>query len=103
MALTPLNQNSLYDYQTEEAIEDLEAYLDSYLNVDIVSDLHDYIYGFEPTIFFDDDYHLCADGRAEYTSMLAADLNAYFASADSEESGDEYYYQDENGELVPGE
>ena len=103
MVYTPLNQNSLYDYQTDEAMEAFEAYLDTYLNVDVVCDLQDYIYGFEPEIFFDDDYHLCADGRTEYTSMIAADLNEYFASPDSDESGDDYYYQDENGELVLAE
>lgn len=103
MAFTPLNRNSLYSYQTDEAMEDFETYLDTFLNVDIISDLQDYVYGFEPEIFFDDDYHLCAEGRTEYTSMLADDLNAYFASPDSDESGDEYYYLDENGELVPGE
>lgn len=103
MAFTPLNRNSLYNYQTDEAMEDFETYLDTYLNVDIISDLQDYVYGFEPEIFFDDDYHLCAEGRTEYTSMLANDLNTYFASPDSDESGDEYYYLDKNGELVPGE
>ena len=102
MAFTPLNRNSLYDYQTDEAIDDFETYLDTYLNVDIVCDLQDYIYSFQPEIFFDDDYHLCDEGRTVYTSMLARDLNAYFASSAADESGDEYYYQDENGELILG-
>ena len=103
MAFTPLNRNSLYDYQTDEDMDAFEAYLDRYLNVDIVCDLQNYIYSFEPEIFFDDDYHLCAEGREAYTSMLADDLNAYFASEKGESSGDEYYYLDEDGELVLAE
>lgn len=103
LAFTPLNRNSLYDYQTEEGLNDFVEYLDTFLNVDVVGHLTDYIYSFQPEIFFDDDYHLCADGRNTYTLMLAEDLNEYFASDAGLESGDDHYYLDENGELVPGE
>ncbi|MCD8088986.1 MAG: leucine-rich repeat domain-containing protein [Oscillospiraceae bacterium] len=85
MAFTPLNENSLYSYQTDEAMEEFEDYLDEVLNITIVSDLQENI--FEPEIFFDDDYHLSADGREIYTTQLAEDLNEYFASL-SEEAAD---------------
>ena len=81
MAFTPLNRNSLYSYQTDEAMEDFERYLHENLNVAIISDLQENI--LDPAIFFDDDYHLAAPARAEYTERLAADLNEYFASADA--------------------
>ena len=81
MAFTPLNRNSLYSYQTDEAMEDFERYLRDNLNVAIISDLQENI--LDPAIFFDDDYHLAAPARAEYTERLAADLNEYFASADA--------------------
>lgn len=83
MAFTPLNQNSLYDYQTDEAMEDFEAYLDEKLNITIVSDLQENI--FAPEVFFDDDYHLAAPAREEYTRQLAADLNEYFAALDEQQ------------------
>ena len=81
MAFTPLNRNSLYSYQTDEAMEDFEEYLDENLNTPVVSDLQENI--LEPSVFFDDDYHLAAPARSEYTIRLARDLNAYFASADA--------------------
>jgi hypothetical protein len=83
MAFTPLNRNSLYDYQTDEAMDDFEDYLAENLNVDIISDLQDYI--FDPEVFFDDDYHLAAPAREEYTRMLAEDLNTYFATLDADQ------------------
>ena len=39
MAFTPLNINSLYDYQTDEALDDFEYYLDQVLDIPIISDL----------------------------------------------------------------
>ena len=81
MAFTPLNRNSLYSYQTDEAMEDFERYLDENLNVAIISDLQENI--LDPAVFFDDDYHLAAPARAEYTARLAEDLNEYFASVDA--------------------
>lgn len=80
MAFTPLNRNSLYDYQTDEAMEDFEAFLAENLNITIVSDLQENIY--DPEVFFDDDYHLAAPARAEYTEQLANDLNGYLATLD---------------------
>jgi hypothetical protein len=83
MAFTPLNRNSLYDYQTDEAMDDFEDYLAENLNVDIISDLQENIY--DPEVFFDDDYHLAAPAREEYTRKLAEDLNAYFATLDADQ------------------
>jgi hypothetical protein len=83
MAFTPLNRNSLYDYQTDEAMDAFEDYLAENLNVDIISDLQENIY--DPEVFFDDDYHLAAPAREEYTRKLAEDLNAYFATLDAEQ------------------
>ena len=80
LAFTPLNRNSLYSYQTDEAMEDFERYLDENLNVTVISDLQENI--LDPAVFFDDDYHLASPARAEYTALLARDLNAYFASPD---------------------
>ena len=80
IAFTPLNRNSLYSYQTDQAMEDFERYLDENLNSPVVSDLQENI--LEPAVFFDDDYHLAAPARAEYTVRLAEDLNEYFASVD---------------------
>lgn len=82
MAFTPLNRNSLYDYQTEEAIDAFEAYLAENLNVTVLGDLQENI--FEPAIFFDDDYHVAAPYREFYTLQLAGDLNEYFAAQDAE-------------------
>lgn len=80
LAFTPLNRNSLYSYQTDEAMEDFERYLKDNLNVTVISDLQENI--LEPAVFFDDDYHLASPARAEYTALLARDLNAFFASPD---------------------
>ncbi len=81
MAFTPLNRNSLtYEWQTDELIEEWEDYIASKLNIDIISDMQENI--LDPEVFFDDDYHLAAPARAEYTEHLAADLNAYFAAMD---------------------
>lgn len=82
LAYTPLNRNSLYDYQTDEDMEAFEAYLAENLNTAIISDLQENI--FEPSVFFDDDYHLAAPARETYTTQLAGDLNDYFASLDAE-------------------
>lgn len=82
MAFTPLNRNSLYDYQTDEAMEAFENYLKENLNVTVISDLQENIY--EPAIFFDDDYHVAAPYREVYTLQLADDLNEYFAAEDSD-------------------
>ena len=80
LAFTPLNRNSLYSTQTDEAMEDFERYLDENLDVTVISDLQENI--LDPEVFFDDDYHLAAPARAEYTERLARDLNDYFASED---------------------
>ena len=77
MAFTPLNRNSLYDYQTDQAIDDFEYYLDMVLDIPILGHLRDAIW--EPAEMFDDDYHLAAPARAEYTEALAGYLNDYFA------------------------
>ena len=82
MAFTPLNRNSLYSWQTDQMMEDWEDYLAEKLNIPIISDLQENI--LEPSIFFDDDYHLAAPARADYTARLAEDLNAYFASVEAE-------------------
>ena len=82
LAFTPLNRNSLYDYQTDEAMEDFEAYLDEVLIATRISDLQENI--FEPAVFFDDDYHLAAPAREVYTTQLAEDLNEYFAAQDAQ-------------------
>ena len=87
MAFTPLNRNSLnYDWQTDQLIEDWEAYMAEHLNIPIISDLQENI--LDPAVFYDDDYHLAAPARAEYTERRARDLNAYFASADLDAGGD---------------
>ena len=86
MAYTPLNRNSLYDYQTDQAMEEFEQYLKDGLNVDILGDLQEVIW--EPAEMFDDDYHLAAPARAEYTEMLAGYLNDYFAAQDAGETAD---------------
>ncbi len=83
MAFTPLNRNSLYDWQTDWMMDYWKAYLEENLNIDIISDIHEHI--LDPEIFFDDDYHVAAPGRADYTANLAEDLNTYFASLDSAE------------------
>ncbi len=83
MAFTPLNRNSLYDYQTDEAMDAFQSYLDENYNINILGDIKDAIY--EPAVFFDDDYHLAAPTRTLYTSKLASDLNAYFAATDAGE------------------
>ena len=80
MAFTPLNRNSLYSYQTDEAMEDFERYLHENLNTPILSDLQENI--LDPEVFFDDDYHIAAPERTLYTERLARDLNAYFAEQD---------------------
>ena len=80
MAFTPLNRNSLYDYQTDEAMDAFESYLSDNLYVTVISDLQENI--FEPSIFFDDDYHVSAPYREVYTLQLADDLNDYFAASD---------------------
>ena len=82
MAFPPLNRNSLYDYQTDAAMEAWEAYMEENLNIAIISDLQENIA--EPAIMFDDDYHLSTAARTDYTARLARDLNAYFASVDAE-------------------
>ncbi len=87
LAFTPLNENSLYSYQTDQGMEDFEAYLDEVLNISIVSDLQENI--FEPEIFFDDDYHLSAEGRTIYTTQLAADLNEFFAAQNADEADED--------------
>ncbi len=82
MAFPPLNRNSLYDYQTDAAMEAWEAYMEENLNIAIISDLQENIA--EPAIMFDDDYHLSTAARTDYTARLARDQNAYFASVDAE-------------------
>ena len=79
MAFTPLNRNALYDYQTDEAMDAFESYLSDNLNVAVISDLQENI--FEPSIFFDDDYHVSAPYREVYTLQLADDLNEYFSES----------------------
>ena len=86
LAFTPLNRNSLYDYQTDEAMDDFEDYLSTWLTAPLISDLQENI--FEPEVFFDDDYHLCAEYRTIYTTQLAEDINAYWASLDESEAGE---------------
>ena len=81
LGFTPLNRNSLYDYQTMEGIDDFEHYLDMVLDIPIIGHLRDVIW--EPAEMFDDDYHLAAPARAEYTEMLAEGLNAYFADPEA--------------------
>lgn len=82
MSFTPLNRNALYDYQTDEAMDAFVDYLDENLNITIISDLHGDI--FDPAIFYDDDYHVAAPYREVYTLQLADDLNAFFASQETE-------------------
>ena len=82
LAFTPLNRNSLYDYQTDEAMDEFEEYLSTWLTAPRISDLQENI--FDPEVFFDDDYHLCAEYRTVYTTQLAEDINAYWASLDDE-------------------
>ena len=84
MAYTPLNRNSLYSYQTDQGIDDFEAYLRENLNIDVIGDLQNYI--LDPTIFFDDDYHLAAPARADYTTMLGNDLIEYLDSLPAEDT-----------------
>lgn len=81
LAFTPLNKNSLYDYQTDEEITNFQHYLDSVLTIPVLGDLHEALT--DPAKMFDDDYHLAAPARAEYTERLAGDLNDYFAHPDS--------------------
>ena len=81
MAFTPLNRNSLYDTQTDQGIDDFEYYLDHVLDIPVVGHLRENLA--DPEILFDDDYHLAAPARAEYTERLARDLNAYFGDPDS--------------------
>lgn len=88
MAFTPLNKNSLYDYQTEQELVDFQHYLDSVLTIPILGDIRLAIT--DPAKMFDDDYHLAAPAREEYTARLADDLNDYFADPES-------YYN----EIVP--
>ncbi len=80
MSYTPLNRNSLYPEQTDGEMEDFERYLAENLDITIISDLQDNIY--DPTVFYDDDYHLASPARAEYTERLAGELNAYFETLD---------------------
>ncbi len=77
LAFTPLNRNALYDYQTDEAMDDFERYLSENLTAPRISDLQENF--FAPEVFFDDDYHLCAEYRSIYTAQLAADINAWWA------------------------
>ncbi len=86
LAFTPLNRNSLYDYQTDEAMDDFEEYLSTNLTAPLISDLQENI--FEPEVFFDDDYHLSAEYRTIYTTQLAGDINAYWASLDATQDGE---------------
>ena len=90
MAFTPLNRNALKADTTDQDLEDFERYLDENLNVTVVSDIQENI--MEPAVFFDDDYHLAAPARAEYTERLAGDLNDYFATLD--EGADEANTED---------
>ena len=84
MTFAPLNRNALYSTQTEAGIEAFESYLIENLNTPVISHVRDAI--LPPAIFFDDDYHLSAEARTDYTLRLADDLNAFFASDGADES-----------------
>ena len=79
LAFTPLNRNALDEKQTEDGFTAFRQYLSDKLNVDILGDVRDVI--MDPAVFYDDDYHLASPARAEYTALLAEELNEYFTSA----------------------